>query len=145
MKSWPSPVKSSGQGHRLLDVLGRERAGAGGDVADERDVADRAAVHDRAGVGLVADLDRAGLGGVAPEVALVLQRTEVRVHRGARGEADGLADLADAGRVPAAADLDVDELEDLLLAGGERGCFGHASAKVTRSGVRGKHLFGDFP
>ena len=42
------------------------------------------------------DLERAGLGGVAGEVALVLQRGEVRVDGGARREADGLADLPDA-------------------------------------------------
>ena len=51
------------------------------------------------------DLDRAGLGRVAPEEALVLQGGEVGVDRGARREPDGLADLADAGRVAALADL----------------------------------------
>ena len=139
-------MRSSGSGHRLLDVLGREHAGAGGDVADERDVADRRRSTDGAGVGLEADLDRPGLGGVAAEVALVLQGAEVRVDRGARREADGLADLAHAGRVAAAADLGVDELEDLrwrAVSGSRR--FETCLATVTRSRVRGKHLFEDFP
>ena len=110
-----------GDGDHLFDVLGREHAGAGGDVADERDVADRAAVDDRAGARLERDLDRPGLARVAAQVALVLQRGEVRVHRGRRRQADGLADLADARRVALLADLGVDELEDLALAGGEPG------------------------
>ena len=101
MKSSPSPVKSSGSGQRLLDVLGREHAGAGGDVADERHVAHRPALDRRARLDVEVDLERAGLGGVAGEVALVLQRGEVRVHGGARRQADGLADLADARRVAA--------------------------------------------
>ena len=44
MNTSPSPVKSAGNGQHLLDVLGREHAGAGGDVAEERDVAHRAAL-----------------------------------------------------------------------------------------------------
>ncbi len=82
MNSSPSPVKSSGTGHELLDVLGGEHAGAGGDVAEQRDVADRPALDRRAGGRLERDLDRARLGRVAAEVALVLQRGEVRVDGG---------------------------------------------------------------
>ena len=119
MKSWPAPVKSSGTGTRLLDVLGGEHAGAGGDVADERDVAHRSALDRLARARVVDELDRAGLRGVAPEVALVLEGGEVGVDRGARREPDGLADLTHARRVAALADLGVDELEDLALAFGE--------------------------
>ena len=106
---------------RLLDVLGREHAGAGGDVAHERHVADGTALDAWPEPELVVELDGPGLGGVAAQEALVLEGREVGVDRGARGEADGLADLADARRVAAAADLGVDELEDLALAGGEIG------------------------
>ena len=76
-----------------------------------------------------------------------------------RREADGLADLADARRVAPLADLGVDELEHLPLAGGERarparvGCgerrdglawaLSHGPT-VTRSRVRGKHPFDIF-
>ena len=63
-------------------MLGREHAGAGGDIAEQRDVAHRPALDRRAGGRLARDLDRARLGRVAAEVALVLQRGEVRVHRG---------------------------------------------------------------
>ena len=80
-----------------------------------------------------------------------------------RRQADRLADLPDARRVAALADLGVDELEHLPLAVGERlaGAVGAgrgmralgsgfgpcglsrscASANVTRSDVRGKHPF----
>ena len=75
------------------------------------------ALDGRAGRRLERDLDRARLGGVAAEVALVLQRGEVRVDRGGRREADRLADLPHARRVAALADLGVDELEHLALAG----------------------------
>ena len=81
-----------------------------------------------------------GLVGSRREVALVLQRGEVRVDGGARRQPDRLADLADARRVAAPADLGVDELEDLALAGGQ---IGHVGT-VARSCVRGKHLFEDF-
>ena len=120
-------------GERLLDVLGREHAGAGGDVADEGDVAHRSALDRLRPTRVVDDLDGPGLGGVAREVALVLEGGEVGVHGGARGEPDGLADLADARRVPAVADLGVDELEDLALTGGQ---IGHAAtvARSVRSG-----------
>ena len=58
-----------GDGKDLLDVLLGQHVGAGGDVADEGDVAERAAIAGRAGVGVVADLEGAGLDRVAPEVA----------------------------------------------------------------------------
>ena len=76
---------------------------------------------------------RAGLGGVAGEVALVLQGRQVRVDGGARRQADGLADLADARRVAAVADLGVDELEHLTLAGGQFGHVGDGTT-IVRSG-----------
>ncbi len=72
-------------------------------------------------LGVEADLDGAGLRGVAREVALVLQGRQVRVDRGAGREADGFADLPDARRVAAVADLGVDELEHLALTGGQIG------------------------
>ncbi len=62
-----------------------------------------------------------GLLGIAAQVALVLQGGEVRVHRGRRRQADGLADLAHARRVALLPGLGVDELEHLALAGGEPG------------------------
>jgi hypothetical protein len=130
-----------GDGHGLFDVLGREHAGSGRDVADEGDVAHRPPVDRRAARGLVGDLERARLRGVAVDVALVLQGAEVGVDRGRRREADGLADLADARRVAAPADLGVDELENLTLAFGETRTFGGHVRKVTRSRVRSKHPF----
>ena len=144
MKSVPSPVKSSGHRERLLDVLRREHAGAGGDVADERDVAHRPALDGGARLGVEADLDGAGLRGVAGEVALVLQGREVRVDRGARREADGLADLPDARRVAAVADLGVDELEDLALAGGQIGHSGDGTT-IMRSGQTPVRKFSPTP
>ena len=104
-------------------------------------VAHRPALDGLARLDVEVELERTGLRGVAGEVALVLQRREVRVHRGARREADGLADLAHARGVAAVADLGVDELEHLALAGGQ---IGHRST-VTRSCVRGKHPFGISP
>src|SRR5439155_22869799 len=62
----------------------------------------------------------ARLARVAPEIALVLERGEVRMDRGGRRQPDRFADLPDAGRVAALADLGIDELEHLPLAGGER-------------------------
>ena len=47
-------------GQRLLDVLGREHAGAGGDVADEGHVAHGPALDGGARLGVVADLDARG-------------------------------------------------------------------------------------
>ena len=49
----------------LLDVLLGQHVGAGGDVADERDVADGPALDGGAGGRVEADLDGPGLGGVA--------------------------------------------------------------------------------
>ena len=54
----------------------------------------------------------------------------MRVHRGRRGQPDRVADLAHARRVAPLADLGVDELEHLALAGGER-------ASLCGSGVGG--------
>src|SRR4029453_7168664 len=71
--------------------------------------------------GLEADLDGPGLGRVADEVALVLQRAEVGVHGRAGRQAHGLADLPHARRGAAAAPLGVDELEHLALPGGQVG------------------------
>ena len=53
----------------LLDVLLRQHVGAGGDVADERDVTHRPAHHRDAAVGIPADLDGPWLGGVAADEA----------------------------------------------------------------------------
>ena len=67
-------------GDQLFDVLLGEHVGAGGDVADERDVADGPAFHHDAGVGVPADLDGTRLGRVAPKVAEAGERVEVGVH-----------------------------------------------------------------
>ena len=85
-----------GEREHFLDVLGREHAGARRDVTEERDVAHRPAFDGRAGDRLERHLDRARLGRVAAQVALVLQRREVRVHGGGGRQPDGLADLAHA-------------------------------------------------
>ena len=78
----------------LFDVLGREHTGARGDVAEQRDVADRSPFDGRAGDRLERDTSIArGLVGSRREIALVLERREVRVHRGGRRQADRLADL----------------------------------------------------
>jgi hypothetical protein len=53
-----------------------------GDVADERDVADRPPLGGHARRGVVADLDGSRLGRVAPEEAPLLQGGEVGVHGG---------------------------------------------------------------
>ena len=71
-----------GDGDHLFDVLRREHAGTGGHVADERHVAHGPAVDVGAGARFERDLDRAGLARVAAQVALVLERGEVRVHGG---------------------------------------------------------------
>ena len=105
MNRSPSPVKSAGSGQHLLDVLLGQDVGAGGDVADERDVAHRPALDDGARRRVAADLDGAGLGGVAPQVAEALERGEVVVHGGGRGEPHGLADLAHRRRVAAVAQV----------------------------------------
>ena len=123
---------------QLLDVLLGQHVGAGGDVADERDVAHRPAL-DRGARGRVeADLDGPRLGGVAAQEAQALQRGEVAVHRGRRGEADRLADLAHARRVAALAHAGLDEVEDASLAGGE--LFGHVAqrtrVRAARSNIR---------
>ena len=54
---------------RLLDVLLGQHVGAGGDVAHERDVADRPPLDRRARQRVEADLDGPGLRGVAAEEA----------------------------------------------------------------------------
>src|SRR5439155_16017097 len=97
--------------------------------------------------GVVADLDGAGLRGVAEQVAEPLQGAEMSVH-GRRGrEADGLPDLAHRGRVAAGAHLVVDEVEDRQLAIGEVPV-GHDPTPervfvwtVAPSLTGGKHLF----
>ena len=119
-----------GHGHELLDLLDREHAGARRDVADERDVTNRAPLGRRTGARLERDLDRPGLARVAVEIALVLEGGEMGVHGGRRREPDGLADLPDARRVAALADLGVDELQDLPLAGGERASGGDRGPDV---------------
>ena len=95
---------------QLFDVLLRQHVGAGGDVADERDVADGPALDHGAGVGIPADLDRPWLGRVAAEVAEPAERVEVAVHRRRRRQPDRLADLADRRGIAAIAGLDLDEL-----------------------------------
>ena len=84
-------------------------------------MADRPAVDRGPRRRLEADLDGAGLGRVPHEVALVLERGQMGVHRGTGRQAHGLADLPHARRVAAAADLGVDELEHLALPGRQVG------------------------
>ena len=124
MNSSPSPVRSAGTGMTsstfswastsvpaaTSPTRGTWRTGRRSTAAPE--------------VGVAADLDGAGLGGVAPEVAEPLERGEVGVHGGGRAEADALADLADRRGVAPLAHGRVDALEDLALAGGE-GLLGH--------------------
>ena len=70
------------QGIELLDVLLGQHVGAGGDIADEGHVANRPALHDRPRVGVPAHFDGPRLGGVAAQVAEVLQGAQVAVHGG---------------------------------------------------------------
>ena len=70
-----------GDREQLLDVLLGEHVGAGGDVADQRDVADRPPLHRRAGVRVPAHLDRPRLRRVPAQEAEALQRVQVAVHR----------------------------------------------------------------
>ena len=67
-------------GQHLLDVLLGQHVGAGGDVADQRHVADRPALDGGARGRVEADLDGPGLGGVAAQVAEPL-----RAWRGGSG------------------------------------------------------------
>ena len=95
-----------GEGEGLLDVLGREHAGAGGDVAHERHVARRAGArrrhpspaskHTSIARGLVGSRRRKPLSCSAARWAWTVVLDE---------RPDGLADLPDAGRVAPLADL----------------------------------------
>ena len=72
-----------------------------------------------------AEIRGRGLGGGAPGVVrvlpgcfhVVLERVEVAVDRGGRGEPDGLTDLSHGGREAALAVLGVDEVEDFSALG----------------------------
>ena len=86
-----------GEGQELLDVLLGEDVGAGGDVADQRDVAHRSALVGGARCWVVPHLDGTRLGGVSSQVAEPLERVQVAVDRRRRGETDGVADLPDRG------------------------------------------------
>ena len=66
-----------------------------------------------------ANLDGPGLARVTSDEAPVLKGRQVGVHRRRGGETDRIADLADGRRIATVTDLDVDELEDLLLAWGK--------------------------
>ena len=82
MKSWPVAGEVLGQRQQLLDVFLGQHVGAGGDLADERHVAGGPAVDGDPRVGVVANLDGAGLGRVPPQIPLTLQGGQVRVHGG---------------------------------------------------------------
>ena len=81
MKSSPSPAKSSRNGEQLFDILLGKHIGPCCDVADQGHVAHGPLLHHGAAVGVVTDLDGTRLAGVAPQVAVSLQRVEVTVHR----------------------------------------------------------------
>jgi hypothetical protein len=93
-------------------------------------VADRAALHHRTAVDVVPHLDGARLGRVATQISQSLQRVEVAVDGGRRGEPHGVADLSDRRRIAAFADLLFDELENASLTRTDRG--GHANSVVIR-------------
>ena len=126
------------QREELLDVLLSEHVGAGGDVADQRYVADRAAFDRRARRGVEAHLDGPRLGWVALQEAHALQRCQMAVHGGGRGEPDGFADLAHAGWIATLAHAGFDDVEDASLTGGE--LFGHTHS-VRAFVAEVKHSF----
>ena len=125
-------------GEQLLDVLLGEHVGAGGDVADERDVADRAAspAWRRCSCRTGPRSPEAWSGRDAGSRAA--ERVEVAVHGRGGGEADGVADLAHRWRIATIADLLFDELQDVSLTGTDR--MGHANS-VRAFADQVKHLF----
>jgi hypothetical protein len=82
MNSSPAPGEVLGEREQLLDVLLGEHVGAGGDVADEGDVAHGAALDRRTRRRVVAHLDRSRLGRIAAQEAHLLERRQVAVHGG---------------------------------------------------------------
>ena len=96
----------------VLDVLLGQDREARRDLADDRQRDD---LFRRDFVLVLEDLEGAGLAGIAPQVALLLQRGEVAVDRGAAGQAEGLPNLTNAGRIPVRVAVALDEGEDLLL------------------------------
>jgi hypothetical protein len=83
----------------LLHLLLGENRCARGDPTQERDGASRTPLRGKAGVVVEQQLDRTRLGRVDPEVTLALEGLQVRVNGRARGQAEGLADLPNRGRV----------------------------------------------
>jgi hypothetical protein len=64
-------------------------------------------------------LDSARLGRVAADEALALERLELGVDAGGRGQADRVADLTDRRGVASVGDRVADHLQDASLPGGE--------------------------
>src|SRR3954471_8885768 len=108
-------AKGLRHGQLVLDVLVGEKWPAGCDLPEERQL--------RHGDGrlLLAprQLERARLRRVALEEAGPLEIRQVRMHRGGRGEADGLPDLADGRRIAVEVDVLDEESPDFLLAAGQ--------------------------
>ena len=135
------------EGEDLFEVLLGDEAGARRDVADQRHVADALGGDGRARRGLVADLERPGLGRVLHEEAPLGQPVDVVVHGGRGREAHGAPDLADRRRVAVVAlELD-DEVENLSALLGQD--LGHGasleanarSVSVPRAVSSDKHPF----
>ena len=84
----------------------------------------RPAIGGRTRTRVVPDLDGAGFGGVAAQIAQLFEGLQMRVDGRSGGEADGLTDLPHRRRVAALAQLLLDHVEDALLTGGQIRCHG---------------------
>jgi len=112
MKVDARPGELFGQGEELFDVLLREDAGTAATSPTNGTKRVGAAAIATCDEGR-SELDGAGLGGVALEVALTLEHGQMGVD-GRRGvEADGLADLAHRGGIATLAQALGDEFENL--------------------------------
>ena len=89
-----------------------EQGLAGSDVSDHRKGSHISPDNLKA---VVTDLDRARFGGITPDIAVLLQRFQVRVDGRSGLEVHLFADLADRRRISLLKDLLLDILEDLHL------------------------------
>ncbi len=134
------PVKS-----RALIPTSRARDALGEAPARAANVIPLARGTPRAG-GLAEDVlggvrrdEGARLHGIAGEIPLALQRLQVIVDAVGGADAEGLADLADRGRVALVLDRALDEGEDLVLPFGELGhevCTSMAEHRYTGTAFR---------